>query len=323
MNGSLVFNLDFLVPTLISLGAIAVSIISIIKSEKTALKVSSKEHDMSENLKYVVLKIISIVRAIDIKAAYYQKELEKEPFDYKMERESLIKIQSSPEYLLFLKSINDNDDRLEMEGNIRFLSEPLNATTLVREVTHKILNNLEKQVNLDKMIQTIGKDYQNQWNNIVSEFCKMEGTYTIYNKVVVDAGRELFKRFMEYLLFKMNITDPDVKLIYGAWMDDMEMVELALNSKADKGVTVNKIYGKYPKQRDECYRIVLAKFYEYILTTKVDDYDVQYIYGLKTSDEPIINDAINKGANKNVTDDDIVNKYPNEFYSFLKSYKWQ
>ena len=95
---------------LLSVIAIIVSIASILisnrlnnKTNTLTEKVYSKEHEMSENLKYEILNMISTLRSIDAKAScepFYPEKV-----DYSNEIKSLEKIQSSPEYLLFLKSI--------------------------------------------------------------------------------------------------------------------------------------------------------------------------------------------------------------------------
>ena len=153
-----------------SFAAIVLSVFTYIQSTKTALKVNSKEYQMSENLKYEVLKMIADLRAIDAKAASPRV---KGKVDYSEEISSLSRMQSSPGYLLLLHSIKDDKKRLDLEETIRFFTESRFDDNMIREWCHRIIEILKTSTCLEKALKM-------NLDELVLELCEMKGILTNY-----------------------------------------------------------------------------------------------------------------------------------------------
>ena len=139
----------------------------------------------NEKLKEIVVQIITVVRSIDAKAAV---ALENEKLsckqDYNMyysyEIHLLSEVLSSPAYILFLKSIEDDEKRYYMECYLHKLvlkiSSKIDADDFekIRGLSHLIL----QQLNYYKVAKYI-KD--TELNKFIDELCVMKGIVTKYN----------------------------------------------------------------------------------------------------------------------------------------------
>lgn len=318
MDSNNLFNVISLVLAAISLVAIVLSYFSYKKSSQTAMKVSSKEHDISENLKYEVLKVISTIRALDTKATVGMSE--KNGSDYSKEIEALIQLQLSPEYLLFLKSIKKDEDRLLMELRIRLLTQPSMPEKSIREWTHLIKEALENQVNLDEMVKQIVDDYHNNWNKLVKELCEMEGVFSIYNNLNDKIIHEINRVFLKYLVNDKAYNDPCVFFLYGIMINDVKMVKEAKERGVDESVTDNEIKQKYHTEYDEFLEINCMEFVSFLINEKsCKDPDVLYLYGVKKPDEELKNRAKTEGADENITFSVIINRYKDDYLEFMTS----
>ena len=91
-------------------------------------KINSKEYQIFEDLKESLMQVIASVRAIDAKAAVYidLKNIGINPKrDFSLEIEIVKKLQTSPGYLIFLHSIEDNKARTEIEASFRNFSDKI------------------------------------------------------------------------------------------------------------------------------------------------------------------------------------------------------
>ena len=214
-------------------------------------KVYSKEHEMSENLKYEILNMISTLRSIDAKAScepFYPEKV-----DYSNEIKSLEKIQSSPEYLLFLKSINDSDERLLMELRLRLLTLHDFSIMERREWVHMILDTLRDRSDLDGVIDKVSEDYKNNWNQLVKELCEMKSILSVFDAEAWEKAEQdendLKKAFFEYLWLNEGKNDINVQYWYGLLNNKETLYNNARDSGANQ--SLRDIINKYKVEYEE------------------------------------------------------------------------
>lgn len=191
MESNVIFNTLSLIIAGVSFLALVLSIITFIHSSKVTKQVHSKEYEMFENLKYEVLKIIADLKAIDAKIAApvyngddkfdYTQKIEEQPVDYSQEIESLIKMQSTPGYLLLLYSIKDDDKRKDLEETFRFFTMSKLKDVWVREWVHIIIDSLKENTCFDRVLNM-------NFGDLVKKLCEMKSFYTEY--YVSDAKKE-------------------------------------------------------------------------------------------------------------------------------------
>ena len=86
--------------------ALIVSGISFYLTNRMNKKVNKKDYEISENLKYEILKLIAALRSLDAKAVLSVHINQK--IDYSPEIKIISDLRVSPGYLIFLHSINDD-----------------------------------------------------------------------------------------------------------------------------------------------------------------------------------------------------------------------
>lgn len=192
--------MKFIVETVLAIGTVSIAWIAYRQGKKNndrhnelIEKINSKEHEISENLKYEVLELIAVLRAIDTKAT---NGLPDERNDYSHEMEVLQRLQYKPEFLLFLKSIEKESERLFMESFFQIIMSKYISNESLRRETHSILENIKKQVNLDEIVGQIERDYYNNWNQLVKEICEMGGVFTSYYYPM--SCHSIYKSFIDY-----------------------------------------------------------------------------------------------------------------------------
>ena len=82
-------------------------------------KVNRKDYEISENLKYELLRLVAALRSLDAKAVISPHVEGK--MDYTQEIGVISELRMSPGYLVFLHSINNDDDRFWIDFNIQML----------------------------------------------------------------------------------------------------------------------------------------------------------------------------------------------------------
>ena len=238
-KATIILTIISLFLALVSLAAIVLSVITYVQSSKTALKVSSKEHEISENLKSKLLELVAILRFIDRKAAsidYYEK---KQNFSYEIER--LSKIQMSPEFLLFLDSSKLDTIDEEISKLIELLlSDKIDAMNNIRVRAKLILDNLGK---VTKVENDTGVDVV----AILKEWCSKDNTYieSNPNKSLIrrkERNREL--AFLENLISNGN-TDDDVRYIYNVLFETLHRNSINIGMNTNYMVTRKEVLKKY------------------------------------------------------------------------------
>ncbi len=209
---TILFN-ENIITILVSLGALVVSVISLIISNKTTLKVSSAKHHIIEDMKYSLLQVIATLRAIDSGAAANmdvlcdetipQKVREKVRCDFSREIEILHKLQCSPGYLFFLNSISDIKKRTEIESMFMNITKRIDILDLffLRRATHELLKDIKN--NISDSLKKNDKMFQE-----MASLCEMEGVYSNLEKIN-QIGEEV-KRFIDYLEKERGIKDPEI-----------------------------------------------------------------------------------------------------------------
>lgn len=162
-------------------------------------KINSKEYQIYEDLKYSLMQVIASIRSIDAKAAVAIDSINN-PFlrgkykpDFSFEIEVIKKMQSSPGYLIFLHSINDDKARFEVEAIFRNLSEKLSYMKFndIRESTHLLMKYIQNNLNKELMNDEVYK--------MMNEFCEMKGVFTNFDYEKLLEYKEEAISFMKYL----------------------------------------------------------------------------------------------------------------------------
>lgn len=284
------FNIISLFLAAISLVAIVLSIIAYRQSTKAALKVSSKEHEMSENLKYEVIELIAVLRSFDTKADISISSKQKQ--DYSFEIESLRRLQSHPEFLLFLKSVKDDVSLYLIEEYI----QQLTLTTEEKDIrfyANAILRLMKKQAHLDDVVKQIGNKYYSNWNQLINELCDIRGHNGNYYR-----QKLIISMYQDYILFLIevkNCEDYKVRSLYDSIRnsnyDANELEEFVLkNSKEEYLDYLIKVFCLFVLFMVETKKIKNTKVQNYYLMVKksanadgkafVDSVDMQDIYDL-------------------------------------------
>ena len=167
--------INVIVTLVISSAALVVSIFSVHISNQTALKISSKEYQMSEDLKYDLIEMAAILRSIDNKADF--SNFSGQNVDFSYELQSLKSIQSRPGYIVFLNTINNPSDRIEIEDGILKLTDRYLVSDTLRMIdirmrVQKILLVMAKHTDLK---DSMSMDYE----NLLKKLCSMEFYFRI------------------------------------------------------------------------------------------------------------------------------------------------
>lgn len=265
MEGNL-FNIISLFLAVISLAAIVLSIIAYRQSTKAALKVSSKEHEMSENLKYDILQLIAVLNAIDEKARL--KTL-RGKIDYSHEIEILLRLQSHPEFLLLIRSIKESPYRNVLEHDMHQLTDGSLDDDKKRENAFFILTAIKKQVNIDALVKQIEDNFSNNWNQTVKELCDLSSHSDSYGYTIVNNWIKY--GFFDYLIKEKNINDNDLEAIVNGPI----VVDPII-----KSITENKlIFSKYYTEFCDYYDCLLSSFVVYLVETKqIEDIEIRGLY---------------------------------------------
>lgn len=234
-----------LVLTLFSLVALILSWSSFHNSSNITKKINSVEFQISKEVRYQMIELVCVLRSIDTKAATAPHILEK--MDYSEERVLLSKIQRSPSYHTYLLSIKDKDDRLLFDMRIRLLSESLlksdsTSSYQIREWVHLILDDFEKGTALEEVMRM---DYDNMLVNL----CIMEGVYSAFTPMPDKPN--IIADFTEYLIVEKRVNDPDVLFLNGAYNNDAEIMQKALDAGANLRVTDEVLIEKYNTEYNE------------------------------------------------------------------------
>ncbi len=228
---------------MLSVIAIIVSVIAIVFTNNLTKKVNSKEFQMSENLKYELLKMVADLKSIESKASI--QHLMPEEMDYSKEMEDISNFRTSPGYLIYLNSLPNDDDRLMFDLSLLLLTSSKNtiSTEDVRALTHNTLEKMKNETNLKKSLNK-------EVSVLIAELCEMRIVAPQYeHKKPDDDG--VLAGFLKYLLIEKRIDDPDVLMLYGVIENDTVSLKQALDAGANRRITFFEIVQKYQSEYDE------------------------------------------------------------------------
>ena len=220
--------------------ALIVSGISFYLTNRMNKKVNKKDYEISENLKYEIMKLIAALRSMDAKAVLAPHF--KQAMDYKQEIDILSKLQTSPGYLLFLHSVASDDDRMMLDLTMKMLVINGNAMNRqdIRISANRILDFIKNKTNFR---DTLDVDVI----ALLDDLCDMRGTAPEFDESTVKQDNVKLKDFFEYLIKNGN-TDPDVLLFYSIFVNDKELTEKAINLGASLNVTDKELIERYKKE---------------------------------------------------------------------------
>lgn len=220
--------------------ALLVSGISFYLTNRMNKKVNKKDYEISENLKYEIMKLIAALRSMDAKAVLAPHF--KQAMDYKQEIDILSQLQTSPGYLLFLHSVVNDDDRMMLDLAMKMLI--INGNSMnrkdIRIFANRILSFIKNKTNFKDVldIDVIA---------LLDDLCDMRGTSPEFDESTVKQDNVKLKDFFEYLIKNGN-TDPDVLLFYSIFVNDKELTEKAINLGASLNVTDKELIERYKKE---------------------------------------------------------------------------
>ena len=218
--------------------ALVVSGLSFYLTNRMNKKVNRKDYEISENLKYELLRLVAALRSLDAKAVISPHVEGK--MDYTQEIGVISELRMSPGYLVFLHSINNDDDRFWIDFNIQMLSITGNDLSMheIRMFSNRILNVVKNKTNLKGILDL-------EMIELMKEFCEMKGTAPEYKEVKEeDAADELFKAFVSHLVSEGN-DDPDVLVWFAVLHDNTDLLKQALDSGGRPNSTRQDIIDKY------------------------------------------------------------------------------
>lgn len=223
--------------------ALIVSGLSFYLTNRMNKKVNRKDYEISENLKYELLKLIAALRALDAKAVMSPHV--NKTMDYSQEIQVISNLRMSPGYLVFLHSINNDDDRFWIDFNIQLLSVVGKEMSMqdIRKFSNRLLDLLKNKTNLQGILDLEVLD-------LMKEFCEMKGTAPEFNDNNSESSFD--KKFKTYIeaLVKQGNSDPDVLVWYGVLFSDTEILEKALKDGGRPNITQEEIIKKYKQVYD-------------------------------------------------------------------------
>jgi hypothetical protein len=221
--------------------ALIVSGVSFYLTNRMNRKVNRKDYEISENLKYELLRLIAALRSLDAKAVLSPHL--KGKMDYSQEIKVISELRVSPGYLVFLHFITNDDDRFWIDFNIHFLSVEGNNMSMkdIRKFSNRIINILKNKTDLKGILDLEVLD-------LMKEICDMKGTAPQYEEEKVeDKEPPIFDSFINYLVSNGN-SDPDVKVWYGVLYNNTEVLKQALDAGGNSKSTQQEIVDKYKSE---------------------------------------------------------------------------
>lgn len=264
---------------LVSIVALILSWVAYGKSYRITKKVNGKEHQMSENLKYVVLNIVSNLQAIEAKSTLAERT-KKIGMDYSLEVTSLIEIQKSPEYILLLRSIDDSSLKERLDIGLILICSPIQNQDYGR-LARSILCDMRDAIDLDKLIKNVSKRYKKKWTPLVVELCEK-------------------KRIM-------RVDD---------WGEGSSHSGLCNEDTEKKCLEGNAVKSMKDTER---YNVMREFFVNLREREGNVDPNVLLWYGVLTNNEECVQQAIKDGANQNITDLEMINKYIDSYEKIFKN----
>lgn len=237
--------LQFTLQLTVSIIALIVSGVSFYLTNRMNKKVNKKDYEISENLKYELMKLIAALRSMDAKAVLTVHF--KQKMDYSREIDILADLQTSPGYLLFLNSIENDDERMLLDTYMKILVIDGNTMSKddIRILTNKILDSIRYKANLKATldIDVIA---------LLNDLCTMRGTAPELSEKdkKPSAKSQMFSMFIQHLVEQGN-TDPNVLLFYAVFTENKDLVDEAIASGANPNTRDIELIKKYQKEYDD------------------------------------------------------------------------
>ena len=198
--------IEYLSQNAVAIFALLLSCVTFYLTNRMNKKVNSKEFEITENIKYEILHLIAVLRAIDAKACLEPHT--KDEINYSQELEEIAKIRTNPSFLYFLFTITKDDDRFWVQLNTNMLvvqGESMSHSDL-RMYSNRMLKLLKIYIKFDAANE---KDLK----LLIPAFCEMKGLAPYEENH--DKKTDLkFNKLIDYLV-KKGVKDPDVELFYG------------------------------------------------------------------------------------------------------------
>jgi hypothetical protein len=213
-------------------------------------KVNEKDYEISEQLKYDLLRLIATLRFYDSKAAL--SHLTKETL-YDRECSSLADLMLSPSYLLLLQSINP-EKRDDVELKFYILANNQDNALSVRDIRffcHYILDIFKSDVDFKGVLDI-------DVINTLKSFCNIESFADAqYEKMQENKGNNESDEFERFIVFLTDngVQDADVKLFDGVIKNDKDIVASALDEGAKTNVADKDIIKRYSSLYEQFKRM--------------------------------------------------------------------
>ena len=281
-----------------------IAIWALIKTNRTAKKLASKEHELAEGIKSDILQLIGTFTSIRYKTILAPNLLNDVSFDDEISAIRRIKLTSG---YVFLKYRMPKDDQKMFELLVQLMTERNNTLSndmldgyseSLISIISKLADNKELSEEIQKIIKTMCED-------------------VLLNETSPQIPNE-FERFVYYLI-ENGITDPDVRLFQGVFKNDVNIIQKALDEGADRKCTDKALKEKYRIQYASFKKEEFKSFIKYLIEKGNQDPNVKMFFGVINSIQEIVKKAINEGADPNYTDIMIITKYKNDFVEFLIS----
>lgn len=205
-----------------SLATIVVTVHMNNKTNELTERLNSKEYQISESLKYDIIELVSILRAIESKS-FLARFVDDYEIDYSTELQMLKKIQTRPGYRVFLHSIDGDGNRHQIEILIQhfidfYLTSPTTTSTEIGDQVQLILNEIGENTDLTSNLNM-------DFNDFIKDLCHIERMVPKeYDSL---EHEERYCDFVQYLLVFKDYDDPDIEYYYSYFceMDTLRAME--------------------------------------------------------------------------------------------------
>lgn len=284
--------------------ASAISIWALVRTNRTAKELASKEHELAEGLKSDILQLIGVLSSIRYKVLLEPNLPNNVSFEDEISAIKRIKLTSG---YVFLKYQTPKDDQKMFEIMIQLMTEQNNplSRNMLDGYAESLVSIIRKLANKKELGEEILK--------IIKTMCEDE----LLNEATPRIPNE-FEQFVYYLIEK-GVTDPDVSLFHGVFKNDVNIVSKALDEGADRKCTDKALQERYSSQYDDFKKEEFEKFFNYLTEKGNQDPNVKLFFGVINNKPDIVQKALDEGADPNCTDIMIIKRYKKDYIEFLKS----
>ncbi len=286
--------------------AFIVSIISILVTIFT----NTARFEVFEDLKYEQLKMVANLKSIETKAFFAQSTSKKQStskeFNYSQEMSNIDLLRTNPSHLIFLSSISEWEERKRLEENLIMLSNNINTNNsgVILSTTRNALRVMADDSNRNKIKN---KDL----NKIMSSLCRLiindKNAKYAPNRNLKTRSQPIIKQASLLPLFRQFDNEGCVKGIDLKDDEDENKNEISQQQQDSANYHFNYAFQEAPFEEFLWYLIYHKQVY---------DPDVCLFYGVLENNDSLVNIAFANGGNINVTVDEIIEKYKNEYEEY-------